>query len=408
MSKDRKTYPAPDARARILAETRNLKMAESSHRFVRGATVNFYEWLDQHRSGSIPEGPPIWICGDCHIGNLGPLSNAAGHVEVQIRDLDQTVIGNPAHDLVRLGLSLASAMRGSDLPGVATARMLEAMIEGYQLAFQPDFDDNSDLEAPQSVKAAINQSVAASWKTLAADRIEDAKPTIPLGKRYWPISSEEKTEILELFATDEMKGLATILRSREDGAEVDVMDAAYWMKGCSSLGRLRYAVLLRVGGGRKKSKRDFCLMDIKEATEAAAPRVEGAQMPADDGARVVEGARHLSPHLGKRMRASHLLGKSVFVRELRPQDLKLEIQQLTRDEAVRVAGYLAAIVGKAHSRQMDAAARKAWQDDLSRNRTRNLDAPNWLWRSVVDLLADHERAYLDHCRRWALQKDAAA
>jgi uncharacterized protein (DUF2252 family) len=26
---------------------------------------------------------------------------------IQIRDLDQTVIGNPAHDLIRLGLSLA-------------------------------------------------------------------------------------------------------------------------------------------------------------------------------------------------------------------------------------------------------------------------------------------------------------
>jgi len=38
---------------------------------------------------------------------------------IQIRDLDQTVIGNPAHDSVRLGLWLASAARGSD-PG-ATA-----------------------------------------------------------------------------------------------------------------------------------------------------------------------------------------------------------------------------------------------------------------------------------------------
>jgi uncharacterized protein (DUF2252 family) len=26
-----------------------------------------------------------------------------------------------------------------------------------------------------------------------------------------------------------------------------------------------------------------------------------------------------------------------------------------------------------------------------------------LWRSVVDLLALYERAYLEHCRRYALQ-----
>ena len=42
--------------------------------------------------------------------------------------------------------------------------------------------------------------------------------------------------------------MVTALRSRDDDAPVEVLDAAYWMKGCSSLGRLRYAVLLGVGG----------------------------------------------------------------------------------------------------------------------------------------------------------------
>ncbi len=37
--------------------------------------------------------------------------------EIAIRDLNQTVIGNPAHDLMRPGLSFATAARGSDLPG---------------------------------------------------------------------------------------------------------------------------------------------------------------------------------------------------------------------------------------------------------------------------------------------------
>ena len=92
-----------------------------------GSTAKFYEWLESSRRGKLPEGPPVWICGDCHVGNLGPLADTKGHVLVQIRDLDQTVIGNPAHDLVRLGLSLASAARGSDLPGVTTARILEEL-----------------------------------------------------------------------------------------------------------------------------------------------------------------------------------------------------------------------------------------------------------------------------------------
>ena len=397
-------YPSPDQRSPVLAKIRNLKMAGSSHRYVRGSTVMFYEWLDHLRAGALPEGPPVWICGDCHMGNLGPVANAAGQIEIQIRDLDQTVIGNPAHDLVRLGLSLASAARGSDLPGVTTAKMLERMMEGYAKAFEPDFHEEIDVEQPKSIRSAIGQSVTASWKTLANERIEDAKPTIPLGKRFWPVSAQEKQEISSLFDQEQMRRIATMLRSRDDDSSVEVMDAAYWVKGCSSLGRLRYAVLLGLDA-KNKEKRAYCLMDIKEAIDAAAPRAAGVQMPSEQAQRVVEGARHLSPHIGKRMLATKMMGKSVFVRELLPQDLKLKITQLSRDEAMRIAEYLAAVVGKAHSRQMDAETRKGWQAQLNRNRSKQLDAPTWLWTSIVELLAIHESAYLEHCRKYALEEE---
>ena len=93
-------------------------MARSVHAFVRGNTDQFYEWLSGAEGRELPQGPPIWIAGDCHVGNLGPIGNIEGKVNVQIRDLDQTVIGNPAHDLIRLGLSLATAARDSDLSGL--------------------------------------------------------------------------------------------------------------------------------------------------------------------------------------------------------------------------------------------------------------------------------------------------
>ena len=98
----------PRERAAALERQRTLKMAKSAHAYVRGNTLQFYEWLGGLARGTLPEGPPVWICGDCHLGNLGPLADADGRVDIQVRDLDQTVIGNPTHDLVRLGLSLAS------------------------------------------------------------------------------------------------------------------------------------------------------------------------------------------------------------------------------------------------------------------------------------------------------------
>jgi uncharacterized protein (DUF2252 family) len=125
-------------------------------------------------------------------------------------------------------------------------------------------------------------------------------------------------------------------------------------------------------------------------------------MPKDPAQRVVAGARALSPNLGDRMVAARLLDRPIIVRELMPQDLKLEVDQFTRREAVQASRYLAYVVGRAHGQQMDAATRAAWLDELAKQRTGDLDAPSWLWRSVVALAARHEEGYLTHCRRYAL------
>jgi uncharacterized protein (DUF2252 family) len=393
----------PADRAAVLQASRNLKMARSAHAYVRGNTRQFYEWLQAQAPDSLPAGPAIWICGDCHLGNLGPIANMHGGVEIQIRDLDQAVIGNPAHDLIRLGLSLAMAARGSDLPGVTTAVMLEQLMDGYCAGLAGKGDDDAALPAP--VHLVMKDALRRSWKHLARDRFDAVVPTVPIGKRFWKLAPEETDAIARLFEKKSVSRLATLIGSRDDDAPVSVLDAAYWMKGCSSLGLLRYAVVLGVGKP-KSDDLQYCLVDIKEAVPAAAPAYAKARMPDDHAMRVVEGARHLSPHLGDRMLAADLLGKPVFLRELLPQDLKLEIEQLTRAEATEVAAFLGGVVGKAHARQMDAVTAKAWGTELRKGRSKTLDAPGWLWASIVDLVASHEAGYLHHCRRYALREAA--
>jgi uncharacterized protein (DUF2252 family) len=118
------------------------------------------------------------------------------------------------------------------------------------------------------------------------------------------------------------------------------------------------------------------------------------------------GARALAPALGDRMIAAEFLGKPVVVRELLPQDLKVEIDRLTRSQACKAARYLGNVVGLAHGGQMQTAERLAWKKLLRQQRSTALDAPPWLWTSIVDLLGAHEKAYLDHCRRFALESQA--
>ncbi|WP_158811954.1 DUF2252 family protein [Beijerinckia sp. L45] len=387
------------ARADILESTRTTKMARSAHAFVRGNTVQFYEWLEGLDRGTLPEGPAVWICGDCHVGNLGPLASAEGRVDIQIRDLDQTVIGNPAHDIIRLGVSLASAARGSDLPGVTTALMLEEMMRGYALGLADPGDDGAVPE-PDVVSFVRREALGRSWRHLARERLENVKPTIPLGKKFWALSPDERAAIKDLFQQPAVKTMVLSLNGRPEDSKLELLDAAYWMKGCSSLGKLRYAALVKINGNRKGK---LALVDLKEAVPAAAPAAPGVVMPTHFGERVVAGAKALSPNLGERMMAADFLDRPVVLRELMPEDLKLEIEQFSREQAVKAARYLAFVVGSAHGRQMDDATRATWRRDLAHRRPGNLDAPSWLWSSVIELLIRHEQGYLEHCRRYALR-----
>src|SRR3954469_9893899 len=223
MKNKRKNQPNLHERSTALWQRRNLKMASSVQAYVRGNTLKFYEWVGARDNDTIPEGPPVWICGDCHLGNLGPLADTDGQIAIQIRDLDQSVVGNPAHDLIRLGLSLAMAARGSDLPGVTTAEMLSQLTEGYQEALGET--DSAFGKKPECVQVVMRKAVKRTWAQLAKERLEDTKPTIPLGKSFWPLSTDEKREIELLFATEEVRRLATSLRHRKDHTCTEVLDA---------------------------------------------------------------------------------------------------------------------------------------------------------------------------------------
>ena len=221
------------------------------------------------------------------------------------------------------------------------------------------------------------------------------------------MTAQERSALTEMLTGAAVVPTLTALRGRAENDPIELLDAAYWLKGCSSLGRLRYAVLLRVKGADADAR--FCLIDIKEALHAAAPRAPrtaGAELPDDSAERVVMAARALAPALGDRMIAARFLDKPVVIRELLPQDLKVEIEQLTRSQACKAARYLGNVVGIAHARQLSTAQRLAWKKTLQGQRSSDLDAPHWLWTSIVDLVGAHEKAYLDHCRRFALEPAA--
>jgi uncharacterized protein (DUF2252 family) len=381
----------------MLLERRTLKMARSAHAYVRGSTQQFYEWLASASAAQLPSGPPIWICGDAHVGNVGPVGRGDGPPVLELRDLDQTVIGNPVHDLVRLALSLAMAARSSDLPGVTTARITEELVAGYESAFASTEAAPETLPGP--IKFIMKRALRRTLKDLLREELDPTARRLRLGRRFWALSDAERNAIEDLASQPVLRRLVTQLSGREEDpdADIEVVDAAYWVKGCSSLGLWRAAVLCSVGGNKKS----LCLLDLKQAVDPVTPHADDA-MPQNPAERVVIGARHLAPTLGERMVALEMHGRSLFARELMPQDLKLEIDALSALDARAVSFYLGHLLGRAHARQLDAAAQRAWRGELMARHSSQMDAPSWLWSALVELVAIHERAYLEHCRTYAL------
>ncbi len=121
---------------------------------------------------------------------------------------------------------------------VTTAHMLERMVDGYESAFRPEAHGkitDARNEMPKIVASVMREAAGRSWKHLADERIQGGEPTIPLGRRFWPLTHGERSAVEELFAQEKLSQLITSLRSRHDGARVRVMDADYWKKGCSPL-----------------------------------------------------------------------------------------------------------------------------------------------------------------------------
>ena len=171
------------------------------------------------------------------------------------------------------------------------------------------------------------------------------KPKFPFGNRFLPLVNEEREAVETFLDKERVRQLVTSLDSRNDDASIRMLDAAYWVKGCSSLGFWRCAALVEViGHGQRRG--GYSLLDIKEAVATVATARESEPLPEHQGERVVRGAQALSPTLGARMLSGTVAGHAVFVRELMPQDLKLELEI-----SVRVLHKLAGMLAQqAHER----------------------------------------------------------
>ena len=114
-------------------------------RFRARLDEKFYEWLDAS-AGKVPTGPSIWICGDCQVGNLGPLADAEG--QVNSRSATSTRRWSATRRTTLFGFAChwrrLTAVRTS---GATTAHVLEEIIARYRQALAGHFDEKDEKAA---------------------------------------------------------------------------------------------------------------------------------------------------------------------------------------------------------------------------------------------------------------------
>jgi hypothetical protein len=57
------------------------------------------------------------------------------------------------------------------------------------------------VATPKSIQLVMKKSLARSWKHLANESLENQKPTIPRGPKFWALSKSEWAAIDDLFQT---------------------------------------------------------------------------------------------------------------------------------------------------------------------------------------------------------------
>lgn len=364
------------------------KQLSSPFAFLRGQAATFYTMLaEAPELEAGPEGTGTLV-GDAHLENFGayrvdrahrarPPKGTGGTREVafDVNDFDDAWTGPFRYDVVRLATSFLLASRTHGLTGSATLDALDRLLDGYAAgAFGGQLP-----RVPEPVRALVARVEARSARDFLDARTtgRGKRRRFVRDGRYLPLGRRIQAEIpsaMQVYSD----GLPE--PSRLSAHELTVIDAALRVAGNGSLGVLRIAVLVR---GRDEG----WLFDLKEEPDSPAPARLGPRNHADPVGRVLSAFATCVARPPSRLGRTHAGGRDLLVRRLGPDEDKLDVTKLSRDELTTLAPYLGSLLGLAHART---AAR-------GRKELRGVDLRDLGDRAFV-LAGLHEIAFLGYAR----------
>ena len=68
-----------------------------------------------------------------------------------------------------------------------------------------------------AIGALLDRSVRRRWRHLAAERLDTVEPVVPLGKTFWPLSSEERASLTAMLEDAELHALLVTADEKNKG-----------------------------------------------------------------------------------------------------------------------------------------------------------------------------------------------
>ncbi len=237
---------------------------------------------------ALPEGLPSGrIAGDLHAENFGTFRCITNEIVYEVNDFDDTAIGAYEIDLRRLLASLVvggqeHGLKQSECVAVCEAAMDEYLLVIAQFAKAKKREELAKLQEGAAVKRLLTEAGEKSRVAMLEPLVQQD----PKSGAYTLKPSKKLAELDGRRVRAIQEGFPAFLKSCKApaGAETGKFvfeDAKFRFAGKGSLGRERYAILLRKGLKDREGVGDVRLIEWKESFDS--PLDSGIQRTQSSG-----------------------------------------------------------------------------------------------------------------------------
>jgi uncharacterized protein (DUF2252 family) len=342
-------------------------MATSPFGFFRGAVPLMAADL-----ATLPcVGITVQICGDAHVRNLGAFASPTGALVFDINDFDETIPGPWEWDVKRLAASLVLAGREAG----DSESSCRAGVRSFVAEYRKSVGRCSELTVLELARYTVHRHMEAGAILGVLRKAERSTPQHTLerlttqdqdGRRHFteqkPLLAavSDKTRRDVLAALEKYRG--TLSQERRHFLErYRPVDVAFKVVGTGSVGTRDY-VILCFGNGPE----DPLFLQMKEEPPSAYARYVKAQIPRNQGERVVQGQRLMQAQSDIFLGWTAMHKRDFLVRQLSDHKAAIETADLKGHGLVEYGRMCGEVLGKGHGRSGDACVLAGYCGDADK------------------------------------------